>query len=377
MAVVLGLHVLLSESLSLLLARDSGPAATVRRLLALSDDGAKSLNFWLAIVFDLFLLVVGVAGVLAFWGIPLAGMWEGVKALAQGIQLGSYNLSLVDVAFAIIVFIVIVTITRMVQRFFERLLPQTRLDIGVRTAVSAAIGYVGMTIALLSAISTLGIDLTKLALIAGALSVGIGFGLQNIVNNFVSGLILLVERPVKIGDWVVIGNVEGKIKQINVRSTLIETFNRADVVMPNADLLQTALVNWTHKNRLGRLDIQVGVAYPSDIERVESLLLACAAEHPKVLRWPAPQVLFMAFGASSLDFELRVQVANIEERFVISSDLRKAIVLAFRSANIEIPFPQTDVWMRAPTATDPLTLPQDPRSTGDPEDPAGGTPNPA
>jgi potassium efflux system protein len=350
LAVAFGLHALCSEGLNLLLARDFGPAAAVKRLLALSEDGAKSLNFWLTAVVDFALFVVSVAGVLAFWGVPLTDMWSATLSLAQGIQVGSYKLSLIDMALAVMVFGVVVGVTRLIQRFFERLLPRTRLDIGMRTAVSAALGYIGVSIALLVAISTLGIDLTKLALIAGALSVGIGFGLQNIVNNFVSGLILLIERPVKIGDWVVIGDIEGTVKQINVRSTLIETFNHADVIIPNSDLLQTALVNWTHRNRLGRVDIAVGVSYSSNVEKVEQALLACAEEHARILRWPAPQVLFMDFGASSLDFQLRVHIADIEERLAVSSDVRKAVIRVFRAQNIEIPFPQTDVWMRMPNA---------------------------
>jgi small-conductance mechanosensitive channel len=259
----------------------------------------------------------------------------------QGVSFGSYTLSFADVLLALLMLFVVLGLTRVIRSLLEhRLLPQTRMGIGARTAVSSSVGYVGVLLAVLISLSTLGIDLSKLALIAGALSVGIGFGLQNIVNNFVSGLILLFEQPVKIGDWVVVGTLEGKVKQINVRATEIETFDRASVIIPNADLLQTSVTNWTHDSSFGRFGINVGVGYDSDPEQVERILLDCALSHTLVLTWPEPFARFIEFGDSSLDFKLYIYVDDIEGRMTIGSDIRKSILREFRAAGIEIPFPQ-------------------------------------
>ena len=180
----------------------------------------------------------------------------------------------------------------------------------------------------------------KIALVAGALSVGIGLGLQDIVNNFVSGIILLFERPIKVGDWVVINGEEGKIKQINIRSTEIETFNRASVIIPNATILSNSLTNLTHENNWMRFKIPVGVAYGSDTQKVKQILLECANANKKVLKKPAPYVLFQNFGSSSLDFELRGYSNDIWEGWEIPSELRFEINRRFIEEGIEIPFTQ-------------------------------------
>jgi len=190
------------------------------------------------------------------------------------------------------------------------------------------------------------LNLSNLAIIAGALSVGIGFGLQNIVNNFVSGLILLLERPVKVGDWVVVGQHEGFVTRISVRATEIETFRRASVIIPNSELLSGAVINWTHRDKYGRVDIKVGVAYGSDTGKVRDIMLACAREHGQVLSWPAAHVLFTEFGDSALQFELRVFIGDVEQRSFVASDLHFAIDDAFRKAGIEMPFPQREVSLR-------------------------------
>ena len=341
------LRTLLRELLTLLFASDGSLSLRARRALALTEQGSHLLAFWAEAALDLLLILLGIGLTLRLWGVPSSalGMWRG-NAL-RGIVIGSIRISLVDILLSILVFVAVWTVTRLFQRLLnEKLLPQTRLEPGVRHSLSALVGYIGFVFAALFAISTLGLNLSNLAIIAGALSVGIGFGLQNIVNNFVSGLILLIERPIKVGDWVVVGQHEGFVTRISVRATEIETFRRASVIVPNSELLSGAVINWTHRDKYGRVDIKAGVAYGSDTGKVRDIMLACAREHGQVLSWPAPHVLFTEFGESALQFELRVFIGDVEQRSFVASDLHFAIDDAFRKAGIEMPFPQREVSVR-------------------------------
>jgi len=255
-----------------------------------------------------------------------------------------HGFSVVDLAFAGLLFAALLLVTRYVQRVLEnRILPQTRLDAGVRHSLKAGVGYFGMIVAAIAATAAIGLDFSNLALIFGALSVGIGFGLQNVVNNFVSGLILLVERPIKVGDWVVVGNKEGTVRRINVRATEIETFQRATIIIPNSEILSSSVVNWTHKDRSARLEIRVGVAYNSEPEKVIAVLLECARAHPNVATWPQPQALLTDFGANALVFELRVYVDDVNYFLNVPSELRMAIHRSFRASGIDIPMAQADI----------------------------------
>jgi small-conductance mechanosensitive channel len=254
---------------------------------------------------------------------------------------------LTDVAMGIVVFVILVALVRFIQRFLDvRVLQQTRMDLGLREALKTGIGYVGVVIAALVAINTAGIDLSGLAIIFGALSVGIGFGLQGVVNNFVSGLVLLIERPIKVGDWIVVGQDQGVVKRISVRSTEIQTFSNSSVILPNSELVTGRVTNWMHKEKSGRVELQVGVAYGSNTEKVREVLLDCVKELGNIQTWPQPSVVFLDFGDSALLFEVRFFIRNIQERLVIASDLRFAIDTAFRKAGITIPFPQRDVHIK-------------------------------
>jgi potassium efflux system protein len=211
--------------------------------------------------------------------------------------------------------------------------------------------YVIVSAGFLVALSTLGFEITKLTILLGALGVGIGFGLQGIVNNFVSGLILLFERPVRVGEWVELNGNWSEIKRIGLRATTVQTFDQADVIVPNPDLVNNAVTNWTLSNRQVRLIIPVGVAYGSDVPLVVDTLMACAKENPKVASVPEPQVLFLSFGESSLDFELRVFLFDIDERLKVRSELHQEIDQRFREAKIEIAFPQRDLRLRSVDAS--------------------------
>lgn len=234
----------------------------------------------------------------------------------------------------------------------ERSTIMARLEPSARETAITLTGYTGFTVALIIGLSLAGFSFQNLAIVAGALSVGIGFGLQNIVNNFVSGIILLFERPIRRGDWVVVGGTEGTVKNIRVRSTEIETFDRSDVVVPNSEFISQQVTNMTLNDPFGRVKVAIGVAYGTDVEKVRELLLQVANEHGQVLkegnfrRVPKPSVLFMGFGDSSLDFELRCFIRDIRDWPFVRSDLNFAINAAFVEHNIEIPFPQRDVHIK-------------------------------
>ena len=218
---------------------------------------------------------------------------------------------------------------------------------GVQHSVGRLVQYALVFIGFLLALTALGFELTKLTIIISALGVGIGFGLQSVVNNFVSGLIMLFERPVRVGDTIELGGLWAEIRKIGLRATVVRTFDAADIVVPNSDLISNQVTNWTLSDRVVRRIIPVGVAYGSDVPLVTETLMECAQANSNVLRMPAPQVLFRDFGESSLDFELRVWISNVDDMLVVESDLRHDIDRRFRDKGIEIAFPQRDLHIRS------------------------------
>ncbi|MFC1825264.1 mechanosensitive ion channel family protein [Thermodesulfobacteriota bacterium] len=229
----------------------------------------------------------------------------------------------------------------------DEVLVRSRLERGVRLSMARLVHYAVIFLGFLIALSTLGFEVTKITIVLSALGVGIGFGLQGIVNNFVSGLILLFERPVRVGDTVEIGGKWAEIKKIGLRATTVQTLDQADVIIPNADLVSNQVTNWTLSNRRVRLTIPVGVAYGSDVPLVMETLMACANANATVTKIPAPQVLFLSFGESSLDFELRIWILDADNRLKAKSELHQEIDHSFREANIEIAFPQRDLHVRS------------------------------
>jgi len=333
------------------------------------DEAANPIYVWSVLLLDIGLVVSMAFFMLPLWG----GRWdtiaERIGLIMSGLQIGGRTFSLTDVLMGMAVFIFLIILVRLFQRFLDvRILRQTRMDVGVRDALKTGIGYAGVVIAALVAVNTAGIDLSGLAIIAGALSVGIGFGMQSIVNNFVSGLILLIERPIKVGDWVVVGEDQGFVKSISVRSTQIQTFSNASVILPNSELIAGRVTNWMFKDRSGRVEIPIGVAYGSDTAKVRETLLACVRGRPGIKPWPAPEVVFMDFGDSALIFHLRFHISNILERIIVASDVRFAIDAAFREAGITIPFPQRDVHM---IQAGPQTATPEPRQDDAAEPPSG------
>lgn len=282
------------------------------------------------------------------WGVDFDEVTLLFEQYATGISIGHLTFNFQDIGAALFSFILIYSFFKLIKWFLaSRVFPNANLDGGVVNAILTIWGYIGIALAIISAGGVLGFDATNFALVAGALSVGIGFGLQTIFSNFVSGLILLFERPFKVGDWVLINDHQGIIKKISVRSTEIETFQRSSVIVPNSQMISDIVINRTLHNATTRLEIAVGVAYGSDINKVKALLLECAAEASNILNYPAPFVIFQNFGESSLDFELRCFSNDVHSSLSNKSNLRFLIDQKFRENHIEIPFPQRDIHIRA------------------------------
>ena len=313
-------------------------------------------------------LAVVIAAVLAIGAILVALGPRGLAAYEVfgrlpdtllGAGIAGITISLGTIFAAAILLLLGLLATRAVQRWLERqFLPRTSLDPGLQHSVSAIVGYVGVIAVAGLALAEAGIDLQKIALIAGALSVGIGFGLQSVVSNFVSGLILLAERPIRVGDSIVVKGEEGWVRRIRVRATEIETFERASVIIPNSELITGVVKNWTHANTMGRIILKIGVDYASDPEQVRDLLLACANEHPQVVDVPPPRALLLNFGDNALEFELRCVVADFDRSLIVKSDLYFAILRRLRAAGIRIPAPQREVRVVGDGAA-PLAKPAD------------------
>ena len=232
----------------------------------------------------------------------------------------------------------------------ERLLLRSQVDLGVRHAIGAIVRYVVVAIGLIIILQAVGINLSTLTVLFGALGIGVGFGLQSITNNFVSGIILLLERPIKVGDRIEVGGVHGDVVNISPRATTIVTNDNIAIIVPNADFISSKVVNWSYTNRNVRFNFPVGVSYGSDPDQVRRVLLEVALAHQGVLKDPKSSVLFDGFGDSSLNFLLRVwtrEFATVPG--VLRSDLYFAISRAFKEEGIEIPFPQRDLHIKSGT----------------------------
>lgn len=326
---------------------ENNTGRTIRERLGIKAGRPFYAVLWLQMSLQLLIWLVSCLLILTACDIKGTISRQVREYLITGIQIGELTFSPLKVFIGFLIFLALWICARMVKHTIkQRYKMHKDMDPGAVDALVTISGYVGFIIAVLTGALIAGINLSNLALIAGALSVGIGFGLQNIINNFVSGLILLFEQPIKKGDWIVIGNTEGFVKRISVRSTVIQSLDNADIIVPNSDLISKEVVNWTHDDKSGRIRIPVGVAYGSDIELVRSILLETAFSHPKVLKdekHPRPKVLFRNFGDSSLDFMLVCYIQNITDRFDVETDLRARIDETFRKAGITIPFPQRDI----------------------------------
>jgi small-conductance mechanosensitive channel len=293
--------------------------------------------------------VIGwIAGALGLFRIRESVIAFLVRVLESGISVGQLSVSIGGVLVFVLAVLVAIYSARLVRYVLdEDVLPRLSLPRGVPYAISSMSFYTLLVLGFMAAVAAAGIDLSGLALLGGALGVGIGFGLQNVVNNFVSGLILLFERPIQSGDTIEIGTLFGEVRQIGIRASTVRTWQGAEVIVPNANLISDQVVNWTLSDRNRRIEIEVGVKYGTDPERVIEILRGVAAAEERVISPPEPNALFLGFGESSLDFQLRAWTSRSDEWMRIKSSLNIAINRALAEAGIEIPFPQRDLHLRS------------------------------
>jgi small-conductance mechanosensitive channel len=282
------------------------------------------------------------------WGVfPSAGQaWRAF--LASGFMLGQKKISMHLVLLAVLTLYASIQGSWILGALLEtEFFPTRSVDLGVRDSILKLLHYGVITVGFLLAISLLGFELKNFVVLAGALGIGIGFGLQHIVNNFVSGLLLLFERPVKVGDMVMIESEWCTVRKIGLRATIVETFDQSEIIVPNSDLISQKVTNWTLSSEQSRVVVKVGVAYGTNVKKVLEILTECAAQHPKVLADPPPSPLFVEFGDSAMNFELRAWVEKASHRLQVKSDLLIAIDEKFHQQGVEIPFPQHDLHLRS------------------------------
>jgi small-conductance mechanosensitive channel len=307
----------------------------LRATLGLRQNGLELLGVVVSGVMRFTFYVFAALVVVAPWGLQSSVVSFDITAAFLGFKLGDITISPASVVIAIALFACAYGLVRAALGWLERsLLPRTGLDIGLRNAIRTSLGYLGFLSAVSLALGYLGVGMEKIAIVAGALSVGIGFGLQSIVNNFVSGLVLLWERAIRVGDWIVVGEDQGYVRRINVRSTEIETFDRVQVIIPNSNLVTGVVKNLVRIDRTGRLVIPITVAGTADPEIVREILLAAAKSNDLVLKFPSPQILFTAMSPIALSFDLMVYLSDVETILRARSDLHFEIFKRLKAAQL-------------------------------------------
>ncbi len=330
-----------------LIEQDSPTATQVRTTLGISDKGSGTGIGFMQLIADMVLWISAIVYLIYVWDNTGSTLDKLRLSVVEGWELGGVELVPKDVIGGVFIFVLLIVLIGWIKRWVDRRwLRRVMIERGARDAILTLFGYVAFILAIVVALRTANVDLTGLAFISAALALGLGFGMQGIANNFVSGLILLFERPIRAGDFITVGEIEGFVRSIRIRATEIETLDNQNVLVPNSELVSGRVTNWVLHNTHGRLQVQIGVAYGSDVEKVREILETVASEHAEIItdgRAPAPRALFMGFGDSSLDFELRVRIQRIERRFSVTSDLNFEIEKAFREAGVAIPFPQRDL----------------------------------
>ena len=263
-------------------------------------------------------------------------------------QIGTTELTLWSIVYFLLLVFLLFYLTAKIKKWVVyKLLANSKIELGVRIAVGTILRYIVLVIGFIIVLQTIGLDLSAVTVLAGALGVGIGFGLQNITNNFVSGIIILFERPIKVGDRIEVGNVSGDVISISMRSTTIITNDNISIIVPNSDFISSKVINWSHNDRNIRFNISVGVSYNEDPEMIRKILLEVADENEGILRHPQPDVLFEEYADSALVFNLRVWTGEyINKPDVLKSQIYYATFKKFKEHDIEIPFPQRDLHIK-------------------------------
>ncbi len=332
--------------------------------LGVRRDSLDIVAIVLAGLIRVALISIAILLALAPWRIESGDLLTTLQAAFFGFSIGDVTISPSSIAIAVVLFLVAVAITHAIQRWLEgTLLPRTRLDSGLQNSIKTSLGYVGFLVAVLLSLSQLGVSFERLTIVAGALSVGIGFGLQSVVNNFVSGLILLWERAIRVGDWIVVGDEQGYVRRINVRSTEIETFDRATVIVPNGNLVSGVVKNWLRNDHVGRIRVPLTLGFNADPEQVRTLLIEEAKANDHVLAIPSPQVIIAALGESNLKMELVCYLDDVETTMRVTSDLLFAIFKRLQGIGLMQPggpptvtspaLDKLDAWLSAKVAETP------------------------
>lgn len=332
----------LAQALRLALERGTGKSGVAfLQRFEIQPEDLEMVAFWLELFLKTVFLGLALLLLLLLWSLDRKDLLIFLTDAFHEIRIGKLTFSPSGILEGLLVFVVLMAFTRFIQGVLERkIFPKTRLDFGLRHSIRSGLGYLGFALAAMLSISVMGFDLSNLAIIAGALSVGIGFGLQNIVNNFISGLILLVERPIKAGDWVVVGEHQGIVRKISVRATEIITFDRTTVFIPNSSLVSGSVQNKTHPDRVGRIILPLVVDSGQDPKTIETLVLEIAGNLPEIRKTPAPTLSITGFGDASVKFDLIVFVHEVENVRDVTSTLYRHLLKAFRSQGIrEAPLP--------------------------------------
>ncbi len=358
---------LVEEGIAALLLPGSRTLVWMETTVGLPQRSLNQLGVLASGLLQLLILGMALMIVLVPWGIQSADVWSSLRAVLFGLTIGDVTLSIATVVVALTSFVLAIVMTRAVQRWMkQRYLPQTQLDSGIKNSLTTGIGYIGFLGAAALSLSSLGLSLDRLAIVAGALSVGIGFGLQSIVNNFVSGLILLWERSVRVGDLVIVGDEQGHVRRINIRATEIETFDRSTVIVPNSNLVSGVVKNRVHSGRMGRVLIALPMPRDLDIDAFRSLLFELTSKHNDVLPDPKPAVLLKLITETTLNFELVAFVAEVDTVPRVSSELSISIWREVRALGM-LPTGKTVLTIESPVSVaqavmsslDPVSSPSD------------------
>ena len=299
-------------------------------------------------VIVLFSIAVFVAAMLLLQHLFEDSLSKYISYIDSGINIGGTKITIMSILYLIVFLLFFHFLSKTIKNTLQnKVLPRTRLDVGARASFTNIVVYSFWILAVYTIINIMGINLSSLAFIAGALGVGIGFGLQNIVNNFISGVILLFDPSIKVGDMQQIGNDWGTVSRVNIRTTIVQTFDNASLIIPNSDMLSNRITNWSFKDPKVRLQVDVGVAYGSDVQLVRQILFKIAADTPEIMNDPEPTVNFLDFGDSALIFRVRFWIPSTQYWLSTPTDVRFKIDEEFKKNNIEIAFPQQDIHIRS------------------------------